>query len=151
MSIGKNYGGYFTIKYIKIYLFYENNKKFKIIHKIIFPGNFTHDVIFTFSFINNNGLYFFLKYFSYDNRKITLYKLNEPNKLLDNNNEINIDKIFEENEILSFDFSFIWFAQKNNNELLFFKEEEDIFDWMACDFEEKKATNHKKINLVKNE
>ena len=41
------------------------------------------------------------------------------------------------------------FAQKNNNELLFFKEEEDIFDLVIYNFEEKKVTNHKKINLIK--
>ena len=47
------------------------------------------------------------------------------------------------------DFSFIWFAQKSNNELLFFKEEEDIFDLIVYNFEEKKVINHKKINLIK--
>ena len=103
---------------------------------------------------NNNELYFFLKCYLYGNSKITLYKLNKKQFLNDNNNikdelRYDTDKIFEENEILSFDFSFIWFAQKNNNELLFFKEEDDIFDLVVYNFEEKKVLNHKKINLIK--
>ena len=87
--------------------------------------------------------FFFLKYFSYENSKITLYKLIEKNTLNDGKK-----KIFEESEVLSLDFPFIWFAQKNNNELLFFKEEEDIFELIVYNFEEKKVINHKKINLI---
>jgi len=142
--IGNNYGGYFNITFIKIYLFFNNNTQYKIIQKIIFPENFPHDVIFPFRFTHNNDIYFFLKYFSYENSKITLYKLIEKNTLNDGKN-----KIFEESEVLSLDFPFIWFAQKNNNELLFFKEEEDIFELIVYNFEEKKVINHRKINLIK--
>ena len=142
--IGNNYGGYFNITFIKIYLFFNNNTQYKIIQKIIFPENFPHDVIFPFRFTHNNDIYFFLKYFSYENSKITLYKLIEKNTLNDGKN-----KIFEESEVLPLDFPFIWFAQKNNNELLFFKEEEDIFELIVYNFEEKKVINHRKINLIK--
>ena len=146
--IGKNYGSFFTIKYIKIYLFFENNTKHRIIQSITFPENFPHDVIFPFSFINNGNLYFFLKCFSHENIKVQLYKL--KNKLsVNSNNEIIKEKTFEEDEILSLGFPFIWFAQKNNNELLFFTEEENIFDLIIYNFKDKKITNHKKINLVK--
>ena len=146
--IGNNYGGYFNISYIKIYLFSENNTTYKIIQRIMFPVNFPHDIIFPFSFINNNNLYFFLKCFSYEKGKITLYKLNE-NQIKNDNNEIITEKKFEENETISIDFPFIWFAQKNNNELIFFMEEDNIFNLIVYNFEEKKVINHKKINLVK--
>ena len=145
--IGKNFGGYFNLSYIKIYLFFKNNTKYNIIQKIIFSENFPHDVIFPFSFIHNNDIYFFLKYFSYEKSKINLYKLIEK-KTLKNKKDILTNKYFEES-VLSLDFSFIWFAQKNNNELLFFKEEEDIFDLVVYDFEKKKVINHQKLNLIK--
>ena len=146
--IGRNYGGYFTTSFIKIYQFLENNTKFEIIQKIIFSENFPHDVIFPFSFTNNDNLYFFLKLFSYDKTKITLYRLTEKTLFNDQNEEIN-KKLFEESEILSIDFIFTWFTQKNNNELLFFKEEDDIFDLVVYNFEEKKIINQKKFNLIK--
>lgn len=146
--IGRNYGGSFNEQYIKIYIFYDNNTKYKIIQKIVFPQKFPHDVIFPFSFINNNELYFFLKCFSYDKSKITIYKLKQI-KALNDKNEFNTENIFEENVTISFDFSFIWFAQKNNNELLFFKEEGDMFDLVIYNFEEKQIKNHKRFNLIK--
>lgn len=146
--IGRNYGGYFNTSFIKIYLFLENNTKYEIIQKIIFDENFPHDVIFPFSFTNNDNLYFFLKLFTYDNAKITLYKLTEK-KLFNDNNEAIDKKLFEGSEILKIDFIFTWFTQKNNNELLFFKEEDDIFDLIVYNFEEKKIINQKKFNLIK--
>ena len=146
--IGRNYGGFFTISFIKIYLFLENNTKYEIIQKIIFNENFPHDVIFPFSFTNNDNLYFFLKLFTYDKTKITLYKLTEKKIFNDNNEKID-KKLFEESGILAIDFIFTWFTQKNNNELLFFKEEDDIFDLIVYNFEEKKIKNQKKFNLIK--
>ena len=146
--IGRNYGGYFTTSFIKIYLFLENNTKYEIIQKIIFNENFPHDVIFPFSFTNNGNLYFFLKLFTYDNIKITLYKLTEKKIFNDNNEQFN-KNLFEESEILEINFIFTWFTQKNNNELLFFKEEDDIFDLIVYNFEEKKIKNQKKFNLIK--
>ena len=146
--IGKNFGGYFNLSFIKIYLFFENNTKYNIIQKIIFPENFPHDVIFPFSFIHNNDVYFFLKYFSYEKSKINLYNLVEK-KSLNNKKEILTNQFFEQSETLSLDFPFFWFAQKNNNELLFFKEEDDIFDLVVYNFEDKKVIKQKKFNLIK--
>ena len=145
--IGKNYGGYFTTSFIKIYLFLENNTKYEIIQKIIFNEKFPHDVIFPFSFTNDEYIYFFLKLFTYENTKITLYKLTE--KYFNDNIETIVKKLFEESEILQIDFIFTWFTQKSNNELLFFKEEDDIFDLIVYNFEEKKIVNQKKFNLIK--
>ena len=57
--------------------------------------------------------------------------------------------MFEESEIIAIDFIFTWFTQKNNNELLFFKEEDDIFDLIVYNFEAKKIKNQKEFNLIK--
>ena len=147
--IGRNYGGYFNNSYIRIYLFLNDNTEYKIIQKIFFHENFPHDIIFPFSFIHNNNLYFFLKYFTYDKINLTIYKLKEEKDANDNNNEAANEKLFEEDETLALDFVFIWFAQKNNDEFLFFMEENDIFDLIVYNFEEKKIINKKKFNLIK--
>ena len=68
---------------------------------------------------------------------------------MNNNNEYITINYFEVFQTLSFDFTFIWFAQKNNNELLFFKEDEDIFNLIVYNFEDNKIINQKNINLIK--
>jgi hypothetical protein len=81
-----------------------------------------------------------------NNNKILLYKYNKDEK--ENENDFAIKgRTFVENIYLNLNFEFIWFAQKNNNELLFFYEENFIFKIFVYDFSKMEVINQKIIKL----
>ena len=144
------YNGYATFFYndsIKIYFFSKNNTQFDIFQKIMLPDELNNTILFPFKFKHNNNFYFFYKMFCLNkNNKILLYKFNKSEQK--NKKDFAIrGKPFIEDQTINLDFEFIWFAQKNNNELLFFYELNYIFKIFCFDLSEMKITQRKIFTL----
>ena len=100
-----------------------------------------------FKFVNDDDFYFFNKVFSLKkDNKILLYKYNKKEKEDENDFAIK-GRPFVENIYLELNFEFIWFAQKNNNELLFFYEDNFSFLINVYDISKMKVINQKIIKL----
>jgi hypothetical protein len=144
------YKGYALFYYedsIKIYHFSNNNTKFDIFQKIFLPEELKHTILFFFKFIHNDNYYFFYKLFSLNKEnKLLLYKLNKDEKKDEKDYAIS-GKTFIEDKTLDLDLEFIWFAQKNNNELLFFYQVNDFFKINCFDLSTNKITQTKKFTL----
>jgi len=143
----QGYAAFITNDAIKIYHFSKNNTNYDIFQKIFLPEEQKDSILFLFKFSYNDDFYFFNKIFSLNNNnKILLYKYNKDEK--ENENDFAIKgKTFVENIYLNLNFEFIWFAQKNNNELLFFYEENFIFKIFVYDFSRMEVINQKIIKL----
>ena len=81
------------------------------------------------------------------NNKITLYKFNKDEQKDENDFAIR-GNTFIEDKTLKLDFEFIWFAQKNDNELLFFYEENYIFKVNCYDLSKDIVTQTKIFKLI---
>ena len=90
---------------------------------------------------------FFFKMFSLKkDNKITLYKFNKDEQKNENDYAVS-GRTFIEDKILNLDFEFIWFLQKNNNELLFFYELNFIFKLNCFDLSTNSITQRKTFLL----
>ena len=132
---------------IKIYFFSKNNTCYDIFQRITLPDELHDSVLFLFKFVNDDDFYFFNKVFSLKkDNKILLYKYNKKEKEDENDFAIK-GRPFVENIYLELNFEFIWFAQKNNNELLFFYEDNFSFLINVYDISKMKVINQKIIKL----
>ena len=143
----KGYAAFLTDEFIKIYFFSNNNTSYDIFQKIFLPDELKNSVLFLFKYIHDGDFYFFNKIFSLQqNNKILLYKYNKDDK--ENENDYAISgKPFVEYLYLDFDFEFIWFAQKNDNELLFFYENDFTFKITVYDISKFQVIQQKTIKL----
>ena len=144
----KGYAAFFYNDSIKIYFFSNNNTNYDIFQKIMLPEELHNTILFPFKFIHNDNFYFFYKMFCLNKEnKILLYKFNKEEQ--NNENDFAIrGKPFIEDKTLNLDFEFIWFAQKNNNELLFFYELNFIFKLYCFDLSTMKITIRKSFSLT---
>ena len=143
----KGYALFYHEDSIKIYHFSNNNTNFDIFQKIILPEKFQHSILFFFKFVHNDNYYFFYKLFSLNKeKKLLLYKLNKDEKKDEKDYAIS-GKTFIEDKTLDIDYEFIWFSQKNNNELLFFYELDNIFKINCFDLSTNKITQRKTFTL----
>ena len=143
----KNYAGFFYNESINIYYFSNNNTNFDIFQKILLPEAFHYAIIFPFKFIHNDNYYFFYKKFAlYQNERIILYKFNKDEQKDENNYAIR-GKPFIEDKKIDLEFEFIWFVQKNNDELLFFYELNFIFKLFCFDLSTMSVTQRKIFTL----
>jgi hypothetical protein len=116
----KGYAAFVINDAIKIYFFSKNNTCYDIFQRITLPDELKDSVLFLFKFVYDDDFYFFNKVFSLKKEnKILLYKYNKKEKENENDFVIMV-RPFVEYIYLELNFEFIWFAQKNNNELLFF-------------------------------
>lgn len=144
----KGYAAFYKDDSIKIYHFSKNNTNYDIFQKIMLPEELHHTILFPFKFIHDNNYYFFHKMFSLrKNNKITLYKFNKDEQKDENDFSIR-GNTFIEDKTLKLDFEFIWFAQKNDNELLFFYEENYIFKVNCYDLSKDIVTQTKIFKLI---
>lgn len=143
----KGYAAFLTDEFIKIYFFSNNNTSYDIFQKIFLPDELKNSVLFLFKYVHDGDFYFFNKVFSLQqNNKILLYKYNKDEK--ENENDFAISgKPFVEYLYLDFDFEFIWFAQKNDNELLFFYENDFTFKITVYDISKFQLIQQKSIKL----
>ena len=143
----KGYAAFVTDEFIKIYFFSKNNTSFDIFQKIFLPEELKNSILFLFKFVYDDDFYFFDKTFSLKkNNKILLYKYNKDEK--ENENDFAIKgKTFIEYIYLDLNFEFIWFAQKSNNELLFFYENNFKFKITVYDISKFQVTQQKLIKL----
>ena len=143
----KGYAAFLTDEFIKIYFFSNNNTSYDIFQKIFLPDVLKNSVLFLFKYVHDGDFYFFNKVFSLQqNNKILLYKYNKDEK--ENENDYAISgKPFVEYIYLDFDFEFIWFAQKNDNELLFFYENDFTFKITVYDISKFQVIQQKSIKL----
>jgi len=143
----KGYAAFLTDEFIKIYFFSNNNTSYDIFQKIFLPDELKNSVLFLFKYVHDGDFYFFNKVFSLQqNNKILLYKYNKDEK--ENENDYAISgKPFVEYIYLDFDFEFIWFAQKNDNELLFFYENDFTFKITVYDISKFQVIQQKSIKL----
>ena len=143
----KGYAAFLTDEFIKIYFFSNNNTSYDIFQKIFLPDELKNSVLFLFKYVHDGDFYFFNKVFSLQqNNKILLYKYNKDEK--ENENDYAISgKPFVEYLYLDFDFEFIWFAQKNDNELLFFYENGFTFKITVYDISKFQVIQQKSIKL----
>ena len=132
---------------IKIYFFSNNNTNYDIFQKILLPEELHNSVLFLFKFVYDDNFYFFNKVFSLQNQnKILLYKYNKEEK--ENENDFAIKgKTFIEYIYLDLNFEFIWFAQKSNNELLFFYENDSVFTITVYDISKFQVIKRNSIRL----
>ena len=143
----KGYAAFVTDEFIKIYFFSKNNTNYDIFQKIFLPDELKSSVLFLFKFEHSNDFYFFNKIFSLqNNNKILLYKYNKDEKEDENDFAIK-GRTFVENIYLDLNFEFIWFAQKNDNELLFFYENDFIFKITVYDISKLQVVQEKAIKL----
>ena len=143
----KGYALFYHEDSIKIYHFSNNNTNFDIFQKIILPEKFQHSILFFFKFVHNDNYYFFYKLFSLKKvEQLLLYKFNKDEKKDENDYAIS-GKTFIEDKTLDIDYEFIWFSQKNNNELLFFYELDNIFKINCFDLSTNKITQRKTFTL----
>lgn len=143
----KGYALFYHEDSIKIYHFSNNNTNFDIFQKIILPEKFQHSILFFFKFVHNDNYYFFYKLFSLKKEEqLLLYKFNKDEKKDENDYAIS-GKTFIEDKTLDIDYEFIWFSQKNNNELLFFYELDNIFKINCFDLSINKITQRKTFTL----
>ena len=143
----KGYALFYHEDSIKIYHFSNNNTNFDIFQKIILPEKFQHSILFFFKFVHNDNYYFFYKLFSLKKEEqLLLYKFNKDEKKDENDYAIS-GKTFIEDKTLDIDYEFIWFSQKNNNELLFFYELDNIFKINCFDLSTNKITQRKTFTL----
>ena len=132
---------------IKIYFFSKNNTCYDIFQRITLPDELHDCVLFLFKFVYDDDFYFFNKVFSLKKEnKILLYKYNKREKEDENDFAIK-GRPFLEHIYLDLNFEFIWFAQKNNNELLFFYEDNFSFLINVYDISKMKVINQKIIKL----
>jgi len=143
----KGYAAFLTDEFIKIYFFSHNNTSYDIFQKIFLPDELRNSVLFLFKYVHDDNFYFFNKVFSLQqNNKILLYKYNKDEK--ENENDYAIGgKPFVEYIYLDFNFEFIWFAQKNDNELLFFYENDFEFKITVYDISKFQVIQQKIIKL----
>ena len=143
----KGYAAFTTDQFIKIYYFSKNNTSYDIFQKIFLPDELKGCVLFLFQFVHDDDFYFFNKVFSLQqNNKILLYKYNKKEK--ENENDYAIKgRPFVEYIYLDLNFEFIWFAQKNNNELLFFYENDCTFTINVYDISKFQLIQQKSIKL----
>lgn len=140
----KDFGAFNCKDYVKIYKFLENNTNVEIIQKIMLPDDLLNKPLFLFEFTHNEDYYFFLKIFGLQSfNELLLFKLNNS---LDINNFYK-KEYFKEDISLLLNFPFIWFVQKNNNELLFFYELNSIFYINCFDFPTQKVTHSHKFSI----
>ena len=132
---------------IKIYFFSNNNTNYDIFQKILLPEELHNSVLFLFKFVYDDNFYFFNKVFSLQNQnKILLYKYNKDEK--ENENDFAIKgKTFVEHLYIDLNFEFIWFAQKSNNELLFFYENDSVFTITVYDISKFQVIRRNSIKL----
>jgi hypothetical protein len=143
----KGYALFYHEDSIKIYHFSNNNTNFDIFQKIILPEKFQHSILFFFKFVHNDNYYFFYKLFSLKKEEqLLLYKFNKDEKKDENDYAIS-GNTFIEDKTLDIDYEFIWFSQKNNNELLFFYELDNIFKINCFDLSTNKITQRKTFTL----
>ena len=146
------YKGYAAFLYndsVKIYYFSNDNTQYDIFQKIILPEEYQNLILFPFKFIHNDNFYFFYKIFGLKkNDELTLYKFNKDEQTDENDFAVR-GRTFIEDEILKLDFEFIWFSQKNNNELLFFYEIDFVFRLNCYDLSTKTITQRKIFQLNK--
>ena len=132
---------------IKIYFFSNNNTNYDIFQRITLPDELHDCVLFLFKFVHDDDFYFFNKVFSLKkDNKILLYKYNKKEKEDENDFAIK-GRTFVEHIYLELNFEFIWFAQKNNNELLFFYEDNFSFHINVYDISKLQVVNQKIIKL----
>ena len=132
---------------IKIYFFSNNNTNYDIFQRITLPDELHDSVLFLFKFVHDDDFYFFNKVFSLKkDNKILLYKYNKKEKEDENDFAIK-GRTFVEHIYLELNFEFIWFAQKNNNELLFFYEDNFSFHINVYDISKLQVVNQKIIKL----
>ena len=132
---------------IKIYFFSKNNTNYDIFQRITLPDELHDCVLFLFKFVHDDDFYFFNKVFSLKkDNKILLYKYNKKEKEDENDFAIK-GRTFVEHIYLELNFEFIWFAQKNNNELLFFYEDNFSFHINVYDISKLQVVNQKIIKL----
>ena len=132
---------------IKIYFFSKNNTNYDIFQRITLPDELHDSVLFLFKFVHDDDFYFFNKVFSLKkDNKILLYKYNKKEKEDENDFAIK-GRTFVEHIYLELNFEFIWFAQKNNNELLFFYEDNFSFHINVYDISKLQVVNQKIIKL----
>ena len=143
----KGYAAFVNDEFIKIYFFSNNNTSYDIFQKIFLPDELKNSVLFLFKFVNDGDFYFFNKVFSLQkDNKILLYKYNKDEK--ENENDFAIKgRTFVEYIYLDLNFEFIWFAQKSNNELLFFYENNFSFYINVYDFSKFQVIQQKEIKL----
>ena len=147
----KGYAAYLYNDSIKIYFFSNDNTQYDIFQKIVLDVEYHNAILFLFKFIHNDNFYFFYKIFGLKkDNEITLYKFNKDEQNDENDYAVR-GRTFIEDEILKLDFEFIWFSQKNNNELLFFYEVEFVFRLNCYDLSTKSITQRKvfKLNNIK--
>ena len=132
---------------IKIYFFSKNNTNYDIFQRITLPDELHDCVLFLFKFVHDDDFYFFNKVFSLKkDNKILLYKYNKKEKEDENDFAIK-GRTFVEHIYVELNFEFIWFAQKNNNELLFFYEDNFSFHINVYDISKLHVVNQKIIKL----
>jgi len=132
---------------IKIYFFSKNNTNYDIFQRITLPDELHDCVLFLFKFVHDDDFYFFNKVFSLKkDNKILLYKYNKKEKEDENDFAIK-GRTFVEHIYVELNFEFIWFAQKNNNELLFFYEDNFSFHINVYDISKLQVVNQKIIKL----
>ena len=143
----KGYAAFVDNDNIKIYFFSKNNTSFDIFQKIFLPDECQNSVLFLFKFVYDNDFYFFNKVFGLQNHnRILLYKYNKEEK--ENEKDFAIKgKTFVEYIYLDLNFEFIWFAQKSNNELLFFYENESVFTITVYDISKFQVIKRNSIRL----
>ena len=143
----KGYAAFVDNDNIKIYFFSKNNTSFDIFQKIFLPDECQNSVLFLFKFVHDGDFYFFNKVFGLQNHnRILLYKYNKEEK--ENENDFAIKgKTFVEYIYLDLNFEFIWFAQKSNNELLFFYENESVFTITVYDISKFQVIKRNSIRL----
>ena len=143
----KGYAAFVDNDNIKIYFFSKNNTSFDIFQKIFLPEEYQNSVLFLFKFVHDGDFYFFNKVFGLQNHnRILLYKYNKEEK--ENENDFAIKgKTFVEYIYLDLNFEFIWFAQKSNNELLFFYENESVFTITVYDISKFQVIKRNSIRL----
>ena len=143
------YAAFFYNSSIKIYFFSKNNTQFDIFQKIMLPDELSNAILFPFKFKHNNNFYFFHKTFGLKKTKnILLYKFNKSEQKHKKDFAIR-GKPFIEDKTLNLDFEFIWFVQKNNNELLFFYELDYKFNIYCFDLSTMEITQRKSFSLNK--
>ena len=143
----RNYAGFFCNGSIKIFYFSNNNTNYHIFQKIILPEELQYAILFPFKFIHNDDYYFFYKRFTLnENERIILYKFNKDEQEDENDHAI-CGRPFIEDKKIDLDFEFIWFVQKNNNELLFFYELNFIFKLFCFDLSSMSVTQRKTFTL----
>jgi len=141
------YAAFFINDSIKIYYFSNNNTSFDIFQRIMLPEELRHTILFPFKFIHDDNFYFFFKMFCLKkDNKITLYKFNKDEQKNENDHAVS-GRTFIEDKKLNLDFEFIWFLQKNNNELLFFYEMNFVFKLNCFDLSTNSITQRKTFLL----